>query len=233
MSTSELNTEEFDDEASAVGTQATRLSGLDRLAAASRGSGNPAALAWLAENLRLEATSTVIDLGAGLGGPAAWLGEHYHVPVMCMEPAEAASQSLVELFHLPVAVASADCLPVRTDAFDAGLLLGVLSVVDTPTAVLVEARRVSRSLGVLEYCSTGTATVKAGGSSFLTEGALLRTIDESGWDVVQHSPVGIATPTTWSTAADLVTVEPTDSEQEVIDAIESGMIAPVVVVARR
>lgn len=233
MSASELNTEEFDDEASAVGTQATRLDGLDRFAAASRGSGNPAALAWLAENLRLHARSTVIDLGAGLGGPAAWLREHYGVTVTCMEPAEGASRSLVQLFQLPVAVASADRLPVRSDAFDVGLLLGVLSVVESPASVLVEARRVSRSLGVLEYCSTGQATVSAGGSSFLTEDELLQTIDASGWETVQHSPLGIATPTTWSAAADRVTVEPTESEQEVIDAIESGRIAAVVMVARR
>jgi SAM-dependent methyltransferase len=233
MSTSELNTDEFDDEASAVGTQATDLSGLDRVAAASRGSGNPAALAWLAENLRLDAQSSVADLGAGLGGPAAWLRERYRVMVTCMEPAEGASQSLKELFAIPVAVASADRLPIRGDAFDVGLLLGVLSVVERPEAVLAEARRVSRSLGVLEYCSTGDATIVAGGSSFTTADALLQMIDDSGWTIVQHSPVGIATPTTWSAAADRITVAPTASEQEVIGAVGSGTIAPFVVVARR
>lgn len=226
-----MSSDEFDEQAAEVGDEARELTGLERVAAASRGSGNPAALAWLAENLRLNSTSTVIDLGAGLGGPAAWLREHYRVEITCMEPAEGASRSLIDLFGLPVAVAGADRLPVRDDTFYAGLLLGVLSVVPAPGDVLAEARRVCRSLGVLEYCSTNGDTVRAGGSSFPPRDELVATVGANAWRVVQHSPVGIDTPVTWSEGAGRVEVAPTESEQEVIDAIGSGRIAPVVLVA--
>ena len=224
---------EFDDQAAEVGHQASRLIGVARLAAASRGSGNPAALAWLAENLRLDEASTVVDVGAGLGGPAAWLREHYRAHVTCIEPAEGATRALVELFGLPAAVGRADHLPVQDDAFAVGLLLGVLSVVESPELALREARRVSGAMGVLEYCSTNDVTVHAGGSSFPPSAELIETIGHSGWRVVQHSPIGIDTPKSWSEGVDHVTVPPTASEQEVIDAVEAGRIAPFVVVAER
>jgi SAM-dependent methyltransferase len=224
---------EFDEQAARVGRQAEEMRGRDRIAAASRGSGNPAALAWLAENLRVRADSTVIDLGAGLGGPAAWLRDRYRCTITCVEPAESASRELVRLFGLRVVVAAADHLPLDADSFDVGLLLGVLSVVPSPAAVLNEAGRVAQRLGVLEYCSTGHSAVRAGGSTFPTVDCLVDMLLVNGWQVEQHSPLGIATPVSWSAAADQVSVEPEPSEQEVVAAIADGRIAPVVAVAHR
>ena len=39
---------------------------------ACRGSGSPSALAWLAEALELGPGRRLLDVGSGLGGPAAW-----------------------------------------------------------------------------------------------------------------------------------------------------------------
>ena len=64
---------EFDQQALLIADQIPSLPEADRIAAACRGSGNPAALSWLAEGLRLDGSTTVIDLGAGLGGPSAGL----------------------------------------------------------------------------------------------------------------------------------------------------------------
>ena len=51
--------------------------------AACRGSGSPAALDWLIEHLDLAPGDTLLDCGAGVGGPAAYAAERRSVrPVL-------------------------------------------------------------------------------------------------------------------------------------------------------
>ena len=47
------------------------------LPAACRGSGSPAALAWLCAALDLQPGTTLLDVGAGVGGPAAFAAERH------------------------------------------------------------------------------------------------------------------------------------------------------------
>lgn len=228
-----MSSDEFERGAAAIIEQVSSLPLAERYAAAARGSANPAALAWLAEGLQLGTASRVVDLGAGMGGPAGWLIERYGCSVVAVDPAASAAMAGVELFGLRVVRAGALALPLRDDAFDAGLLLGVVSVVADPVALLVEARRVARRVGVLEWCATRPHPVCAGGSTFPTPDGLLASLAEAGWDVQQSSAMTLAAPHSWHGAAEQIDTPPDPDEQAVAAAIEHGELAPYVAVAQR
>lgn len=156
---------EFDRQASLIADQIPSLPARDRIAAACRGSGNPVALSWLAEGLHLDESTTVIDLGAGLGGPSAWLHEHFDCP--CINVEVSAGAAAAQIFGTPTICGCAEHAPIRSDSVDVALLLGVLSVVAHPAAVLNEAFRVADRLGVLDYCSATCSAVHVGGSTFV------------------------------------------------------------------
>ena len=141
---------EFGEHAAAIADRIRMLAPDDRIAAACRGSGNPGALAWLAESLRLGNTTAVVDLGAGLGGPAAWMRSRYGCTVVAVEPATPAARAAASLFELPTVVAPANQAPFAADSFDAALLIGVVSVTPSPGNFLAEASRIARELGLLD-----------------------------------------------------------------------------------
>jgi SAM-dependent methyltransferase len=229
-----MSTEEFSSQAveiagaiAALGTEA------DRIAAACRGSANPAALAWCAEGLRIDDNTLVVDLGAGLGGPAAWLTARYRCRVIAVEPAMASATAVADLFSIPVIVGSAMAAPLRSSLADVVLLLGVLSVVDDPYRALCEAHRLAPRVGVLDYCSTDGTTRRVGGSTFRTSEALTALVREAGWSVTETSPVTIAAPRPWREVDDSVDVDAVPSEQAVVAAIDAGLLAPFMVLAER
>jgi hypothetical protein len=227
-----MNDAEFDDQAAAIAAQIRDLPPETRIPAACRGSGNPAALSWLAENLGFGAGLSAVDIGAGLGGPAAWLVDRYSAALVGAEPAVRAASAAVELFAVPTVCAVADRLPFRTRCFDAALLLGVVSVVDDAPAVLAEARRVAGSIGVMDYCSTGDDAVLAGGSNFVTAAALVAEVEAAGWQVEQTTDLTVPDPVAWTRATEAVEVPPEPTEEEVARAIAAGAIAPFLLVGR-
>ncbi|MGZ5379789.1 MAG: class I SAM-dependent methyltransferase [Mycobacterium sp.] len=222
---------EFDQQASLIADQIPSLPEADRIAAACRGSGNPAALSWLAEGLRLDESTTVIDLGAGLGGPSAWLHKHYGCHCINLEVASRAAAA--DIFATPTICGCAEQTPIRTDSVDVALLLGVLSVVARANLVLSEACRIARRLGVLEYCAATGSTVGAGGSTFIPAEHLRNQVNEAGWSSVQMVEVTVPPPTTWTDAAELIDIEPEPTESDVIDAIHAGLIVPFMLQAAR
>ena len=222
---------EFDQQATLIADQIPSLPEGDRIAAACRGSGNPAALSWLAEALRLDEFTTVIDLGAGLGGPTAWL--HKHFGCQCINLEVSAGAATADIFGTPTIYGCAEHAPIRTDSVDVALLLGVLSVVAHIDLVLSEAFRIARRLGVLDYCSTTGATIQAGGSTFVPASRLRNKVRAAGWDIVQMVEVTVPPPITWSDAAELIDVELEATETEVLDAINDGQIAPFMIQAAR
>ncbi len=228
-----MSSGEFDQQAAVIAEQIPELPEADRFPAASRGSANPAALAWLAEGLRFDAGTRVVDLGAGLGGPAGWLAARYGCTVVALEPAPGAAAGAADLFELPVIRGAADAAPLRDGAFDVALLLGVTSVVADPGVVLAEAARLAPGLGLLDYCATGDEAVEAGGSRFLTPAELLAAAEAAGWEVEQSAPLNLASPRSWSTAADAVDAPAHADEAEVVAAIDGGRIAPFLAMARR
>jgi len=159
-----------------AGWTADELEGRDGpsiLAGACRGSGSPAALAWLAESMRLEHGDRLLDIGAGLGGPTAWAIARYGVQAVGIEPMVDACRGARRLFDHPVLAAAADALPVATATFDAAWLLGVLDTVPDATAALTEVRRALTSqgrVGILAYVATCAVAPDAGpvGNHFQT-----------------------------------------------------------------
>ena len=79
--------------------------------AACRGSGRPSGLEWLLTRLGPAAGSPLLDVGAGLGGPAAFAREQTDVRPVCVDPMGQASAAAAALFRLPALVGEAARLP--------------------------------------------------------------------------------------------------------------------------
>ena len=111
-----------------------------------RGSGSPAVLDWLIDQLNLSADETLLDCGAGVGGPAAYAAQRGVRPVL-VEPQAGGCRAARTLFGLPALQADAAALPVADDAFDAAWALGVLCTTQDQLELLGELRRAVRPPG--------------------------------------------------------------------------------------
>jgi SAM-dependent methyltransferase len=205
------------------------LSRRDAIALACRGSGDPAALAWLAEGLELGDGLLVADLGGGTGGPAAWLHDRYGCPVVVVDPVEEAARVARDVFGIPAVVADGGRLPLAARV-DVVLALGVLSVTDDPRRLLAEARRLAPRLGVLEWCAEGGPPVEVAGSRFPTVDGLRTLLATTGWAVVAGPEVaGLPAPPSWDRAD---SPAPTEEEDAVGAVIDRGAIQPQLLVCR-
>ena len=127
--------------------------------AACRGSGQPMALDWLLDGLRPGPDDLMLDVGAGVGGPAAYAARKTGVRPVLAEPEPGAGRAAARLFGLPVVQADATALPFATGSADKAWCLGVLCTASGPDAQLAmlrELRRVVRPsrrsrIGLLIY----------------------------------------------------------------------------------
>jgi SAM-dependent methyltransferase len=94
--------------------------------AACRGSGSPAALRWLVEELNVARGETLLDVGAGLGGPSAYATRRAGAAPLLVESEWAAARGAAELFPAPVVCADATALPFADRQFSLAWSLGVL-----------------------------------------------------------------------------------------------------------
>jgi SAM-dependent methyltransferase len=138
---------EFDTVADWTADVALALGREHHLPAGCRGSGSPAALDWLLDKLSLREGHRVLDSGAGVGGPAAYLMQHTGARPVLVDPAAGACRAARRLFRLPAAQADAAALPFGHAQFDAAWCLGVLCTSDQQDAILTEARRVLKPTG--------------------------------------------------------------------------------------
>lgn len=182
------------------------------IAAACRGSGSPASLAWLAEALEVPHAARMLDAGSGVGGPAAWLAQRFGVTPVCAEPMPGAARASRRLFGLPAVVAAGQALPFRTGAFDAAWCLGVLDTAGDKAGLLAEVRRVlggTGRLGLLAFVAddggTGGLPLPAG-NDFPTDAALRALLDAAGFAVLQTVPAASLrdAPVAWQARADRV-----------------------------
>jgi SAM-dependent methyltransferase len=131
--------------------------------AACRGSGQPAILDWLVERLEPRPGEVMIDVGAGMGGPAAYATRRTGVQPVLAEPEPGACRAAGRLFGAPVIQADATALPFGDRSADLAWCLGVLCTAPSSAAqraMLGELRRVIRPggrVGLLVYLATVAA----------------------------------------------------------------------------
>ena len=150
-----------------------------------RGSGNPAALDWLITELDLDHGVTLLDCGAGVGGPAAYAAGARSVWPVLVEPERGACRAAASLFEYPVLQAAAAALPLADETLDAAWSLGVLCTTRDQLNLLEELRRVvcpPGRIGLLVFVARSTLRrdEQPEWNYFPTAASLQRLIDDAG-----------------------------------------------------
>ncbi|MGC4938212.1 class I SAM-dependent methyltransferase [Kribbella sp. DT2] len=199
---------EFDDVAGWTAAAVDRLGAEYAIPAACRGSASPSALAWLAESCGLSPGTTLLDLGAGVGGPAAWAHLRYGVRPILVDPMPGACRSAAHLFGLPVVAADGLSVPLRTASIDAAWCLGVLCTVTDKRALLDELHRMVRPgghLGLLVLVAETTDLDPVPeGNAFPVQAELTAVLDHAGFELVEQIDDPGNTPATWTRRTDEV-----------------------------
>ena len=203
---------EFDTVAAWTADVALDLGPEHHVPAGCRGSGGPAALHWFLDHLDPAPRATFLDVGAGVGGPAAFAAQEAGVRPVLTEPQVGACRAATRLFGLPV-VQAASALPVRDAVVSSGWCLGVLCTVADQPALVGELRRVlapDARFGLLVYVAAHDQVDQAPeGNHFPTADGLAALLDDAGL-VVQdsaHLADFAAAPALWQERADAVDAE--------------------------
>ncbi|WP_341924506.1 class I SAM-dependent methyltransferase, partial [Nocardioides psychrotolerans] len=111
MSTDTAMDAEFDTMAHWVADAVAELGDDHALPAACRGSGSPSGLEWLARTMGVRRDATLLDVGAGTGGPAELVARRLGATPMLAEPMPDACDAAQRMFGRPVSVADGASLP--------------------------------------------------------------------------------------------------------------------------
>jgi SAM-dependent methyltransferase len=182
---------EFDTVAEWTAAVARDLGPPYHVPAGCRGSGNPAALDWLIGELELRGGESLLDCGAGVGGPAAYAVGRQPVTPLLVEPEAGACRAARSLFGYPTVQGSADALPFADVSVDAAWCLGVVCTTPDHDAVLSELRRVVRPpgrIGLLVFVARTPLTddETPEGNHFPTPGSLGDAVAAAGLTVVSR-----------------------------------------------
>jgi SAM-dependent methyltransferase len=175
-----------------------------------RGSGSPAALDWLIDQMGLESGASLLDSGAGVGGPAAYAAQSRSVRPVLVEPELGACRAARKLFDYPVVCADGSALPAADESFDAAWLLGVLCTTPDQLALLGELRRVVRPggrIGLIAFVAhRDIASNELAENHFPTSDGLVELVEKSELHVEQWKGTsGLpAIPETWSRRVETV-----------------------------
>ncbi|MQW76730.1 methyltransferase domain-containing protein [Nocardioides sp. dk4132] len=251
MSERDPMVDEFDTVAAWTADAVEALGPDHALPAACRGSGSPAALDWLADAMGVDAGTRLLDSGAGVGGPTAYLARTRGTRPVLAEPMVGACRAAGRLFGSPVVVADGARLPFGADTFDAAWSLGVLCTLEDKRSYLRELARVVRSggaVGLLVYTrAVDQLPDQPEGNWFPSRAELVADLDACALSVLEEAPLDDlpGTPEDWQRAADAVEVEVervhgedprwvrADEQQRTIASlIEDGLVVGLLVSCR-
>ncbi|WP_375502312.1 class I SAM-dependent methyltransferase [uncultured Jatrophihabitans sp.] len=155
-----------------------------------RGSGGPSALDWFLHHLDVGPETMLLDVGAGVGGPAGYARKQRGASALLVEPELAACHAARTLFDVPTACADAAALPLPDASFDVVWCLAVLCTTADQPAVMHELRRVltpSGRLGMLVYVAAGEVHGPPEGNDFPTEEGFAQLCAGAGLTVVERT----------------------------------------------
>ena len=203
---------EFDTVAEWTAELALALGPDHHLPAGCRGSGGPGALDWLLDRLAPRPGQTLLDVGAGVGGPAGYAARRAGVRPVLVEPERGACRAARRLFGVPALQADGAALPIAADSVDLLWSLGVLSTVPDQPALLGELRRVARAgarIGLLVYLAREPVRGAPEGNDFPSPAALADLLAAAGLHVTARAALaGMPdAPAGWDEAAARVEAE--------------------------
>lgn len=205
----ETMTAEFDTVADWTAEAALVLGPDYYVPAGCRGSGGPAALDWLLSRLGVAPAGLLLDVGAGVGGPAAYAKQRAGVRPLLLEPQPGACRAAMHLFDLPTARASATALPVRDGSIAAAWSLGVLDTIDDhagPLAELARCLTADGALGLLVYVGVRPVHDGPEGNHFLRPDEMERLADRTRLRITDRVTLTDlpAEPADWKARSDAV-----------------------------
>lgn len=178
---------EFDTVAEWTADAAVALGANHYVAAGCRGSGGPATLNRLLDGMNVRDGGPLLDVGAGVGGPAAYAQRTRALRPVLVEPEAGACRAARRLFGLPTIRANGVVLPFADGAFDAVWSIGVLCTTPDHSASLAELRRVLSEggrLGLLVYVAQDALPDQPKGNNFPTGAGLRREFADAGFEVL-------------------------------------------------
>lgn len=181
-----------------------------------RGSGSPAVLDWLIEQLDLGSGETLLDCGAGVGGPAAYAAAQRDVRPVLVEPQAGGNNASRALFGFPALRADASVLPFADETFDAAWTLGVLCTTESQVELLSELRRVVRPPGRIGLLVLVADELSPAGEP---DNSFFPTV-ESLSDLIDRADLRVDA---WRSAADIWS--PPEQWQERVETFESELRA--------
>ncbi len=205
---------EFDTVAAWTAHVAANLGPSCHIPAGCRGSGSPGALRWFLDRLDVTAGETFLDIGAGVGGPAAFAAQEAGAVPVLTDPETGACRAAQQLFGLP-AVQAGTQLPIATGSVRVGWSLGVLCTVTDQAAYLAELHRVLQPdarFGLLVYTASHPGPLvrpQPKGNRFPTDEGLADLLATAGLRVRTsgHSDDFTAAPSAWQEAMAQVEAE--------------------------
>jgi SAM-dependent methyltransferase len=207
----EAMADEFGTVASWTADAVEELGGSYAVPAGCRGSGSPAALRWLVRSMGLGPGTSLLDSGAGVGGPAELAARESGVDVTLVDPMVDACQAATRLFERPAAAAVGERLPFADATFDAAWSLGVLCTVEDQPAVLAELVRVVRPgspVGILAFVRVVAALPdQPAGNDFPSPERLDQLVRDAGLTVTHRGTLDDFPPAPESWDAAVAAVE--------------------------
>jgi ubiquinone/menaquinone biosynthesis C-methylase UbiE len=160
-------------------------------------------LDFVVRNVEAASLGTIIDVGAGLAGTAETLRRASSRSVLAFDGSHHACAGARTLFpDVQPAQADPSRLPARDGSVAAAISCGLLSTLADPEAMMSEVRRVIREQGrfvVVDLASASSLSVRAGDRLFSSVERILRSLSNSGFDVVDQA-IGLTSLSDWALA---------------------------------